>query len=161
MTFLWDITKGAEEFSETDYRLVRWWIHLLEKQCPKTCSFINLLPIDDMKFYWSPGMTFENGILGAWCVTNPNAVYLTYPQTKGCINQRNDNVSRSGYVRDLKSADRFMHMSAEVITITLIHELIHKFQFQTSPIFYVVNRLVTLFADRIPFVERIGKAFSR
>ena len=156
MTFLWDITKGAEEFSETDYRLVRWWIHLLEKQCPKTCSFINQLPIDDMKFYWSPGMTFENGILGAWCVTNPNAVYLTYPPTSGCINQRNDNVSRSGYVRDLKSANRFTHMSTEVITITLIHELIHKFQFQTSPIFYVVNRLVTLFADRIPFVERIG-----
>lgn len=156
MTFLWDITKGAEEFSETDYELVRWWLHLLERQCPKTCSFLNLLPIDDMKFYWSPGMTLDNGVLGAWCVTNPNAVYMAYPLTNECIDLSVDNVSRSGYVRDLKSADKFNQLSTECITITLIHELIHKLQFQTSPIFYVFNRLITLFADRIPFVEQIG-----
>ena len=158
MVFVWQIKEGAVEFTSDEYRLMRWWLRTLIKECPRTCSFLNDFDLDNLKFFWAKNLTLSNGILGAWSLTDKDTIYLCNQPEHNVTTagMRPDGSSRSGCIKDYRLAWKFMHMIDESITITTIHELIHKFQYKTAPVFYMINRFVTLFADRIPFIEKIG-----
>lgn len=158
MLFSWQIKEGAHEFTEAEDRLIKWWLRTLVKECPRTCSFLTLFDLDALKFYWAPNLTLSNGVLGAWDMMSPDKVYMcVQPNEMMTVGgMREDGSSRSGYIKDIKLASKGLHIFDTGFTITVIHELIHKLQFTTSPALYIVNRLLTLFVDRIPFIERIG-----
>lgn len=156
MTFLWDITKGAYKFSDKEDAAMRHWLNILIRECPKTCSFLLELPLDEMEFYWAPGMTVESGIMGAWCITAPKRIYLREVVDEAALSIRTANRCKSDIVKDPVLNMKFNNITEMNMTITLIHELIHRLQFQVAPIPYIVNRLVTLFVDHVPYLERIG-----
>ena len=160
MTFFWDINKGAFAFTEKEEKVMRWLLNLLVKHCPKTCAFVNLLNLDKIKFYWAPSMTSDNGIIGAWNITTPNRIYLRFPEYFVGPGIHDNNTSRSGCITDVNSFYRMSSILNPEFGCTLIHELIHKFQFQVHPIAYIANRLVTLFIDRIPFLEQLGMEYD-
>lgn len=150
MTFLWDIYKGSYRFTEKEERITKWFLQILIEECPKTCSFLLTLNIDELEFYWAPGMTIENGIVGAWCVTSPKHVYMRAVDAHLC------SFRKSETIKDSETDSRMQSLFSTANTVTLIHELIHMLQFKTSPILYAINRLLTLFVDRVPFLEQIG-----
>lgn len=150
MTFLWDIYKGSYRFTEKEERITKWFLQILIEECPRTCSFLLTLNIDKLEFYWAPGMTIENGIVGAWCVTSPKHVYMRAADDHLC------SFRKSETIKDSETDSRMQSLFSTTNTVTLIHELIHMFQFKTSPILYSINRLLTLFVDRVPFLEQIG-----
>ena len=158
MTFLWDITKGAYQFSKKEDKIMRWLLDVLIKECPKTCSFLNVLELSKVQFYWAPYMTHENGVAGAWCITSPNRIYLIRVDDNRLLPTKGEenNVSRSGLIRDIKTLHVMSGVVDSHVGVTMIHELIHKLQFSVSPLAYVFNRLITLFIDRVPFLEMIG-----
>lgn len=156
MTFLWDITKGAHEFTPKEDKIMRWFLNLLIKECPKTCSFLLTMNLDKVKFYWAPYMTFSNGIMGAWCVTSPNRIYIRATEQTSMMNIPDNNQTRSGYLKDVRTYCTTSSVFETNVGVTFIHEFIHKLQFHTNPVLYVLNRLITLFVDRIPFLEQLG-----
>ncbi|MBR1988414.1 MAG: hypothetical protein IKA36_05195 [Clostridia bacterium] len=151
MTFIWDIYRGAYRFTEKEEKITRWFLRLLIKECPKTCSFLLLLDLDKIEFYWAPGMTIDNGIQGAWCVTSPNRIYMV------ALDEQLYHCGRpSTTIKDDLTDARMQHLLMRCISVTMVHELTHMLQFKTNPFLYSINRLVTLFVDRIPFLEMIG-----
>lgn len=156
MTFLWEITKNAYKFSDKEDVAVRYWLNILIRECPKTCSFLLELPLNEMEFYWAPGMTLESGIMGAWCITTPKRIYLREVWDKASLSIHAVNRCKSGIIKDPVLNMKFSNVTETNMTITLIHELIHRLQFQAAPVSYIANRLVTLFVDRVPFLEQIG-----
>ena len=160
MAFVWNIKKGAIPFTPKEDMVAKWFLKLLIKECPKTCSFLTILNVDTIKFFWSPVMDpHENGIMGAWCVTTPRNVYMVNLHLNRNVpmyNNKGSNVSRSGEIKDLYTCQTMMSLMDCNVGMTLVHELIHMLQFKASPIGYVFNRLVTLFVDRVPYLEQIG-----
>lgn len=156
MTFLWDITRGAHEFTPKETRIMRWFLDTLIEECPKTCSFLTVLELDKIKFFWSPNMTYSNGILGAWCVTSPNHIYIRSQKSTTMCDVPNHNRFKSGIIKDMSTYLTTSDILETTVGTTVIHEFIHKLQFHTSPILYVLNRFITLFVDRIPFLEQLG-----
>lgn len=151
MTFIWDIYRGAYRFTEKEEKITRWFLRLLIKECQKTCSFLLLLDLDKIEFYWAPGMTTDNGIQGAWCVTSPNRIYMV------ALDEQLYHCGRpSTTIKDELTDARMQHLLMRCVSVTMIHELTHMLQFKTNPFLYAINRLVTLFVDRIPFLEMIG-----
>lgn len=155
MTFIWELTKGAYPFTEKEQKITLWMLNVLLKECPRTCAFFNLLPLDQLKFYWAPGMTIENGILGSWNMPTPDRVYMAdIIQENLAIPE--SNISKSGTIKDMRTCYKMDRFLQDINVMTLVHELNHMFQYRTNKVLFVVNRLVTLFIDHIPFLEKIG-----
>ena len=156
MTFIWDICKGAYRFTEKEEKITRWFLKLLIRECPKTCSFLLLLDLDNIEFYWAPGMTTDNGIQGAWCITSPNRIYMVALENEQHYHCIRHSITLKDYLTDA----RMKHLLNSCVSVTMVHELMHMLQFKTNPFLYVINRLVTLFIDRIPFLEMIGIEYN-
>lgn len=139
--FSFNMKKDAHPFSPNEHKFIVRFLEIFMKECPKYGAFLNNLDLDKIEFYWAPNCNTSNGILGAFSLTEPNRFYL------GVF--YNDSVSIAKSLSCSSILD-------ESIGITIIHELTHMFQFKVSPPLFVINRLVTLVVDKIPYVNRIG-----
>lgn len=156
MTFLWQLTKDAYKFSDKEEKVMRWFLNVLIKECPRTCSFLNQIHLEKMEFYWAPYMTSTDGVMGAWCITTPNRIYMRDMDENSYRSVEVMKKRSCGYIKDYELLYKTSHLMEYNLCMTFIHELIHKLQFQCAPVPYIVNRLVTLFVDWVPYLERIG-----
>ncbi len=149
--FSWSISNDAYRFSSVEDKFIRKLLDICVRACPKTCAFIHLVDMSSVEFWWAPNMVDE-GVFGAWDMLKPNKIYLS----EMCKQVQTTIVTKhSGYYTDIHTAvDMDFFMTPDMV-ITLIHELIHKFQFKVAPIAYVVNRLITLFCEKIPYLQKI------
>ena len=152
--FVWNITKGAYKFSEKEEKIIRWYLDVLIKECPRTCSFLTQVHLDETEFYWAPYMTTTDGIMGAWCITSPKRIYMRdiAEHIAHAAISRKCRISEEDTVLYNKTSSLIEYD----MMMTLVHELIHKLQFQCAPVPYVFNRLVTILVDHVPFLEQIG-----
>lgn len=150
--FVWDLYSGAYPFTENERKFALKYLEILIRECPRDGAFLNLIKLDELEFMWAPKMTVENGIMGAWSLMSPNKIFMQAPREDVYIalDRYKDKLS------DVKGAMTMSNFSTDAVVMTMIHELIHKFQFMTCPPLFVINRLVTLFVDKIPFLQEIG-----
>ena len=153
--FVWDMYKDAVPFSENEDRFIKRYLEILQKECPKDGAFLNQLNLSEVQFNWAPKMTQENGIMGAWSLTSPNKVFMA-PMPEDLETNSQFVHKKLKLIKDKEGIIHAQWISTPDMATVVVHELIHKLQFHTNPIFFCVNRLVTLFVDHIPYLERIG-----
>lgn len=155
--FVWDMYKDAVPFSENEDRFIKKYLDFLQKECPKDGAFLNQLNLSEVQFNWAPKMTQENGVLGAWSLTSPNKVFMAArPKDLETSDEATIRIRKNSIVKDWVGLHHAQWVTTDFMGVVIVHELIHKLQFQTSPILFIINRLVTLFVDHIPIIERIG-----
>lgn len=131
---------------------------ILQREFPKETAYLRKLNLKDLKIYECSSMTIENGICGAWTLTKPDNLYLQkwIDSTKqegcdgGCYCTYYNGVDVRAY------DDACSALCSELVWVTVLHELAHKYQYTCSPLLYIVNRCVTLFVDGIPFLQEVG-----
>ena len=149
--FSWNIKKNARTFTYKEDVFVKTLVIGFRDHCQRYGAFLHQVDLNSVTFKWSPYMEEQletQGVLGCWDLSTPNALYLVpysnfVPHT---------NVYSIG---DEKTIVTSSHLLNPDIACTIVHELIHRWQFKTAPIRYILNRLCTLIWNHIPGLKEL------
>lgn len=148
--FIWSICKDAYSFSDKENLFVKEMLSFFRDRSEREGAFIHQLELDDITFMWSRYMkdTLDSeGIMGSWSLLQRNKVYIV-PGQQHVIGW-NENMS----IGDDNSVESGSYILGPLISSTIVHELIHKWQFQLYPLLYILNRMFTCVCDHIPFLR--------
>lgn len=149
--FSFSLKRGAIPFTEKEDLFTKELLKIFRDHCQTEGAFIHQVDLNKYQFFWSPYMAkhLDDGIIGCWDPCTlwkifllPNAAMVISEQTKYSIADE----------KALSSAD---YLLTDVIAQTLVHELNHAWQFSVSPILWIINRLVTVVVECIPFLNKI------
>lgn len=137
---------------------------IIQREFPMETAYLRKLNLKDLKIYECSSMTIENGIMGAWLFLKPDNLYLQKwvdPCTNGLTEEElSDFEPYHVYYKgnDITTYHEalFALANSALIWVTILHELAHKYQYTCSPILYLINRLVTLFVDKVPLLQEVG-----
>jgi hypothetical protein len=119
--FIWQL-RNATPFSEDEHtemlRLLGLWKN------SRHGAFLNLLKLENISFYWSDALNFENGVMGAFNIAHPNSIYLM------------KNISPDPFMGDIPF---YKYDWLLTLIDTAIHELTHMFQFKFAKISYIIH----------------------
>lgn len=149
--FSWNIRKNSRTFTYKEDVFVKTLMIGFRDHCPRHGAFLHQVNLNDITFKWSPYMEEQletQGVLGCWDLSTPNTLYLVpysniVPHT---------NVYSIG---DEKMIMTSSHLLNPDMACTIVHELIHRWQFKTAPIRYILNRLCTLIWNHIPGLKEL------
>ena len=149
--FSFSLKRNAIPFTEKEDLFTKELLRLFRDRCQKEGAFIHQMNLDKYEFFWSPYMAkhLDDGIMGCWdpgtrwkIFLLPNSITVIPEQTKYSIADE----------KALSTAD---YLLTDVIAQTLVHELNHAWQFSISPVLWIINRLVTIVVEHIPFLNKI------
>ena len=118
------------------------FLYMVMGKDPKDTNY--KLDFSNLDFKWF----YDNDpdVLGAWCMTKPNTVYIRSTAPSCTDNWKN----KSDYILG-KKVGYYLAISSMLTNFgTIMHEFYHMFQFKTNPAAYIAMRFVTLFT-RIPY----------
>ena len=150
MKLSFQLKKGAVEFSPVEHAVVLKYFEILQKEFPGLCAWISDTEIEKVKFYWAPVLDSDSGIIGCWDPSTPNSCYISpveYMSYAASMNMHPE-FNIASYLKDPEAYMRLnLVFGEEERPLVMLHEFYHRWQFRTAPIFYIFNRLITVFID--------------
>lgn len=113
-------------------------LKIFQEELPRYGCFLKDIDLEKMEFSWNKSFTAESGVMGCWNPFVKNNIQIIPNLNTDYTSQYIDTI--------------YSHILDTMPVI--IHELIHKWQFQTNPILYVLNRAYTLIFNNIPYLKR-------
>lgn len=150
MKLSFQLKKGAVEFSSVERSVMVKYFEILQREFPSLCAWISDTEIEKVKFCWAPALDVSTGIMGCWDPSTPNNCYVAPSSIEHISATMNHHpeFNMASYLKDSESYFRLnLVFNQEAQPLTMLHEFYHRWQFRSAPVFYIFNRLITVFID--------------
>ena len=135
-----DTMRYSTEITKEEYAVLFKLFDIYRRYDAREAAFLCQIDYEQMFFYWNKYFTVERGIMGCWSLMHPKSIFIMPPP--------------QSTVPDRPSKVKHIPMNIQhLIEVfpTIVHEIIHAWQFKVAPIPFMVNRTLSYFLGSLAY----------